>query len=229
MPELTLADLVHNRTMSPSIAATLAVAAEERRSILVVAIPRHAGKTTTMEAALAHTTEGTAFHELDEALGEDLGIPAEGDGGYLKMAEVSQAPMTNYLWGEPVRRVFAALDRGFSLATALHAPGVDEAFEVICGQNEVPDEHASRLDLAVYIATVGDDWRAPERRAIAEVREIDYVENGRPIGRMLHRWLQTSDIFENVEPATLIGARPGRHQELVAAFTESSDAGEGSA
>ena len=60
-----------------------------------------------------------------------------------------------------MRRVFAALERGFSLATALHAPGIDEAFEVICGQNGVPDADAGRLDLAVYIATVGDDWRAP--------------------------------------------------------------------
>ena len=105
------------------------------------------------------------------------------------MAEVSQAPMSNYLWGDPVRRVFAALERGFSLATALHAPGIDEAFEVICGQNGVPDADAGRLDLAVYIATVGDDWRAPERRAIAEVREIDTAEGGRPLGRTLHRWL----------------------------------------
>ena len=136
-----------------------------------------------MEATLAHVPDGTAMHEVDEAAGGDLGIPSEGDGGYLKMAEVSQAPMSNYLWGDPVRRVFAALERGFSLATALHAPGIDEAFEVICGQNGVPDADAGRLDLAVYIATVGDDWRAPERRAIAEVREIDTAEGGRPLGR----------------------------------------------
>ena len=218
MPELTLADLVRNETMSPSIAATLAVAAEERRSILVIAIPRHAGKTTTMEATLAHTPADTAFHEMDTALGSDLGIPQTGDGGYLKMAEISQAPMTNYLWGEPVRQVFAALEGGFCLATALHAPGVDEAFEVICGQNAVPDDHAGRLDLAVYIATVGDDWQAPERRAIAEVREIDHVEGGRPVGRTLHRWDQESDTFEDVEAAMLIGATPGRREELVALF-----------
>ena len=34
MPDLTLLDLVRNRTMSPAIASTLALAAEERRSLL---------------------------------------------------------------------------------------------------------------------------------------------------------------------------------------------------
>ena len=46
MSGLTLADLVTNRTMSPEMAATLAAAAEERRSLLAVAIPRGAGKST---------------------------------------------------------------------------------------------------------------------------------------------------------------------------------------
>ena len=39
------------------------------------------------------------MHEMDEAAGSDLGIPSEGDGGYLKMAEVSQAPMSNLRLG----------------------------------------------------------------------------------------------------------------------------------
>jgi hypothetical protein len=220
MPELTLSDLVRNRTMSPSIAATLAVAAEERRSLLFIAIPRHAGKTTTMEATLAHVPPGTPLHDLDEAHGDDLGIPTEGDGGYLRMAEISQAPMTNYLWGDPVRRAFAALERGFALVTALHAAGVDEAFEVITRSNAVPDEQAARIDLAVYIATVGDDWRAPERRAVADVREIDQVVEGRPIGRALHRWHEDSDTFEDLEPAVLIGSSPGRREELFAFFSD---------
>jgi hypothetical protein len=218
MPDLTLSDLVRNRTMSPSIAATLAVAAEELRSLLFIAIPRHAGKTTTMAATLEHAPPRTPIHDLDEAHGADLGIPPEGDGGYLRMAEISQAPMSNYLWGEHVRQVFAALGRGFSLVTALHATGVDEAFEVITTSNDVPDEQAGRIDLAVYIATVGDDWRAPERRAIAEVREIDHVERGRPLGRTLHRWHEDSDTFEDVAAPMLVGSTPGRREELFAFF-----------
>ena len=153
MTELTLADLVRNGTMSPEIAATLATAGAERRSFVTIAIPRLAGKTMVMRAILAHAPDGTPVHQLTEEAGPGLGIPAQA-GGYLVMSEIAPAPFADYLWGPPVRRVFAALDRGFALATALHAPGVEEAFEVICAENGVPDAHASHLALAIYIRTL---------------------------------------------------------------------------
>src|SRR5438128_669984 len=43
MPELTLADLVENRTMSRGMAATLRRVVAARRSYLVIALPRLAG------------------------------------------------------------------------------------------------------------------------------------------------------------------------------------------
>ena len=199
-----LVELVRNRTMSPEMAATLAIAAEQRRSLLMVAIPRMAGKTTTMKATLAYAPAGTAMHQLSAEHGEDLGIPNAPDGGYLLMSEVSQAPMLDYLWGEPVRRVFAAASRGFPLATALHAPGLDEAIEVIAGANGVPDEHASVLDLVVYIRSLGE-WQDPTRRAVAEIHELDRVVDGRPRATLLHRWLEEPDEFEFVEPPRHLG------------------------
>jgi hypothetical protein len=174
-----LRDLVANGTMSAEIAATLAAGARERRSILVIAIPRMAGKTTTLRAALDYAPD-TAVHALARSLPR-LGIPSRPDGGYLFMAEIADVGFDEYLWGDEVRAVFAALGRGFSLATALHAPGVDEAFEVICGENAVPDEDAGRIDLAVYIEIEGR-WQAPRARRVAEVREIDRVETAVPLG-----------------------------------------------
>jgi hypothetical protein len=223
MAEVTLGDMVQNGTMSAEIAATLATAAAERRSLMMIAIPRMAGKTTTMEAALAHAPEGTAFHKLDAALGPRLGIPEVADRGYLQMAEIAQTDFSHYLWGEPVRQVFSALERGFSLATALHAPGIDEAFSVICEGNDVPDEHAGRIDLAVYIRSLGDDWRNPERRAIAEVREIDSVAGGSPQGRTLFLWNEESDRFEALERPRIIGSEVGGLEERAAAFARGAD------
>ena len=189
MTDLALADLVANRTMSPEMAATLATAAAERRSTLAVAIPRGAGKSTVTQAMLAYAPSGTAFHQLSEEHGPGLGIPDSADGGYLLMSEVSQAPMLDYLWGDPVRHVFASLHaRDFALATALHAPGLDEAIEIICGQNGVPNAHASDLDLVFYLRSFCDDWRNPERRVLASLYELDRVERGRPHTRLLHRW-----------------------------------------
>jgi hypothetical protein len=204
-----LADLVANRTMSVEMAATLAAAAAERRSMLFIAIPRLAGKTTTMRAALTFAPEGTRFHELTELAGDTLGIPEETDPGiphYLIMSEIAQVPFPDYLWGEPVRRVFASLRDGRrALVTALHAGGVEEAFEVI-RENGVPDEDAALIDLAVYIRSIGD-WHSPTRRAIATMHEIDGVTEGHPSVRLLHRWDEADDRFEAVEPPRRIGTR----------------------
>ena len=132
------------------------------------------------------------------------------DGGYVLMSEVSQALMLDYLWGDPVRQVFAALHaRDFALATALHAPGLDEAIAVICGENGVPSEHASCLDLVFYLRSLGDDWRHPHRRALESMYELDRVEGGRPRARLLHRWLQDEDRFEEVDGPAFIGRVSG--------------------
>ncbi|MDA0269852.1 MAG: hypothetical protein O2798_00065 [Chloroflexi bacterium] len=202
-PSPGLLDLVRNGTMSPEIASTLAVAASERRSILAIAVPRLAGKTTVLNAALAYRRKRTPIHTLERRSDGGLGIPGKADGGYLFLSEISDAGFTDYFWGDEVQRVFAALD-GFSLATALHAPGVDAAFEVICAWNGVPDEQAARIDVAVYIEVSGP-MRRPVRR-IAEVREIEAVRRGRPQGRSLHRWLPDVDQFEVVAAPVLIGS-----------------------
>jgi len=202
---LTLADLVANHTMSADMAVTLAAAAEERRSLLFVAIPRMAGKTTVMRAALQYAPSATPFHVLSARSGRDLGIPETGDGGYLVVAEVSPAGFADYLWGADTRRVFAALARGFSLATALHASGVEEAFEVITRQNGVPDDEAARLDLVVYIRSLGR-LSAPQRRVVAAIHEVNAVRSGRPQTILLHRWLEAEDQFEVVERPRRVGA-----------------------
>ena len=205
MAEPNLGDLVANGTMSPEMAATLAAAASERRSLLVFAIPRLAGKTTTMLAALDYAPEGTKIHELSTENEPDLGIPDPPDGGYLVMHEIAETPLPHYLWGEPVRRVFEAVrDGSLSLATALHAGGYEEAFSIILERNEVPDADAALLEYAVHIRTLGPDWREPTRRVVAELHEVTGIEDGRVAANLLHRWDEEDDRFEVVgEPALL--------------------------
>ena len=67
MAELDLVELVRNRTMSPEIAATLWATAEQRRSFLVVAIPRLAGKTTVTQAMLQRVPAGTPLRKAPPA------------------------------------------------------------------------------------------------------------------------------------------------------------------
>ncbi|MXW35239.1 MAG: hypothetical protein F4Z60_06670 [Chloroflexi bacterium] len=103
---ITLTDLIANRTLAPGMAALLAAAVEERRSLLVVAIPRNAGKTTLMTAAFEERPDAVPLHMLGRRHGESLGIPEEGaPPGYLSMSEIAPKPVTDsYLWGADVRR-----------------------------------------------------------------------------------------------------------------------------
>lgn len=206
MAGLTLADLVANGTMSPEIAVTLRDTAQGRHSFLVVAIPRLAGKSTVMAAMLAHAPVGAPVKTVgDDGVDIDA-LAAVGTGGYLVVPEISEYPVTaGYIWGAQVRRVLARIGEDVALAAALHAPGAAEAIEVVCRGNGVPDEQAARIALVVYIRSLGTDWRRPTGRRVATVHEIVSVRDRRPETRLLHRWNELSDRFENVsEPRRIV-------------------------
>jgi hypothetical protein len=198
MGELTIVDLVRNGTLSAELAALFWSAVEEQMSFIVAAVPRLAGKSTTSAAILQMCPPDVPLHHVaGEPEVMDV-LREERLGGYLVVAEFSQAPVPGYIWGEPVRRVFDTLAAGYSLQACLHAPSpVDAVLEITRG-NQVSDEAASRIGLVIYIERFGTDMTNFWRR-IAEVYEVDYVEGGRPYGRTLYRWEPRSDRFEVVE------------------------------
>ena len=199
MPEApSILDLVRNGTMSAEMAATLWAAVDARWSWVAAAIPRLAGKSTVTNAMLELLPSAVPVHRLDGSEEEMARHKAAATGGYLVVGEFSRAPVPTYIWGAPVRRVFDTLTVGYSLATGLHAPGLQEVCDVICQGNGVADEQASFINLALYIRRFGDGPNDFWRR-LAEVHEIDRVENGRPVGRLLHRWEESDDRSEVVE------------------------------
>lgn len=208
MAALTLADLVANGTMSPEIAATLRASAKGRYSFIVCAIPRLAGKSTVMAAMLAERPKGAPLKTVgDDGLDIDA-LAAASKGGYLVVPEISEYPVSpGYIWGAPVRRVFARIGDDVALAAALHAPGADEAIEIVCRGNGVPNEQAARIALVVYIRSLGRDWRRPTGRRIATVHEIAAVRDGRPETRLLHRWDERADRFETLAQPRRVASR----------------------
>lgn len=221
---LTLEDLVRNRTVSPAMAATLAYAAMERRSMLFVAIPRMAGKSTLMRATLAHAPAKTPFYQLRRSLGPQLGIPASGGDGYLVMSEIAPTGFDDYLWDSEVRTVFAALERGFSLATALHAGSIGAAFDIITRVNDVPNEQEGAIDVVVYVRSLGD-WRVPNRRVVEQLWEVDSVDTDGARARLIEGWDEAADRFESAEQPQRIGATiPGQLAALKARFTAAEQA-----
>ena len=200
---VTIIDLIRNGTLTAQMAATLWAAVDRGLSLVVVAIPRFAGKTTTTNAVLSLLSPEVPVHHLSGEEAEMDSLKEAATGGYLVVGEFSQAAPPHYIWGAPVRRVFDTLTAGYSLATALHGPGLEEAFDAICQGNEVTDQAASRIDMMLYIRRFGDDLDTFWRR-LAEVHEIDYVQDGKPHGRLLYRWVEEEDRFESAEAPTFL-------------------------
>ena len=171
MPDLTLLDLVSNRTMDARTAATLWALAEEKHSFMVVAVPRLAGKSTVSRAMLQCVPGDVPQHFLSGDEAEMEQFRQAPDDGYLVVGEFSQALVPTYIWGSPVRKVFETLRAGFSLAVSLHAPTVEAAYDAVCRGNVVADEDASRIRYVVYIELRGtnpDDFV----RRVARVHEV---------------------------------------------------------
>ncbi|MBI4282788.1 MAG: hypothetical protein HY672_04825 [Chloroflexi bacterium] len=217
---VTIVDLIRNGTLTAEIAATLWVAMDRGLSLVVTAIPRLAGKTTTTNALLSLLPPEAPIHYLSGEEVEMDYLKKAATGGYLVVGEFSYGGMPGYIWGSPVRRVFDTMTAGYSLAAALHSSGLEETFDIICQGNRVSDEAASRIDLVLYIRRFG---YYPGRfwRRLAEVHEVDYVRDGKPHGRLLYRWVEGEDRFERVETprflqdeATEVEARRARLEEL---------------
>ena len=183
--------------MSAGMAATLTRAVEKRRSYLVIALPRMAGKSTVGKAMLdVARRAGAPIRELGED-GTDVASLAEAArGGYLYVPEVSKYPVTEgYVWGAPVRAAFAEIARGTPLSTALHADSAEDALAIL-RSNRIAPADLARLDLLVHIRSLGDDWQNPTRRVVVGVHELS---DGGP--RLLHHWDHLLDRFEeDAEP-----------------------------
>lgn len=224
MAEISIVDLVRNGTLNAEMAAVLWAAVDEQQSFLTVAVPRFAGKTTTSNAILAmRPPEVPAYLVAGEpAVMEQL--KQERRGGYLVVAEFAYAPVPGYIWGAPVRRVFETVhEGGYSLQSALHAPGVEDAILEVTQGNGVSDEHASVFKLVLYIERFGTGLNNYWRR-ITDLYEVHEVRGGRPVGQSLFQWRADSDHFEQLAEPSQFGldrADLAQRTELIRGLVES--------
>ena len=174
---------------------TLRDVARGRRSFIVVAVPRLAGKSTVLQAILAERPASAPVMTLAE---DDVVIDEllkRSAGGYLVIPEITQsAAMPGYIWGGDVRRIFKSAKEGVSLAATLHAEGPEDAFAQICKGCGVPDADAAKVEFAVYLRSIGR-WEEPTRRVVQSVHAIEGVRDGKPGLKLLHRWDEQHDRF----------------------------------
>jgi len=187
--------------MSPAIADLLRATARDRKSFIVMAVPRLAGKSTVLHAMVSERPRKAPLRTVAED-GDDIDrLLAQSQGGYIVIPEISRgAHAPGYIWGAPVRRIFQAVGAGTSLAVALHAPGPEEAFDIICHGCAVPDSDASKISLVVYLRSLGH-WEEPTRRVVDGVHEISGVRGGRPTTRPLFKWDERDDRFVTPQEA----------------------------
>jgi hypothetical protein len=181
--------------MSSDIAETLRQIGRGRGSVIVLAVPRLAGKSTVLRAILAERPPSTPVKTLAED-GQDIDqlIQESAGGGYLVIPEITQsAAMPGYIWGGDVRRIFKAA-KDVALAATLHAEGPDDAFAQICTGCGVPDADVSRIRYAVHLRSIGH-WEEPTRRVVQSVHEITGVRDGKPEMKLLHHWDEAHDRF----------------------------------
>jgi hypothetical protein len=181
--------------MSSDIAETLRGIARNKRSLIVFAVPRLAGKSTVLRAVLAERPPSTPVMTLAED-GLDIDeLVKKSTGGYLVIPEITRsAAMPGYIWGADVRRIFSAAKASVSLAATLHADGPDDAFAQICEGCGVPDADASKVKFAVHLRSIGR-WEEPTRRVVQSVHAIEAVAGGKPKTKLLHRWDEAQDRF----------------------------------
>jgi type IV secretory pathway ATPase VirB11/archaellum biosynthesis ATPase len=180
--------------MSREIADTLREIARARRSLIVFAVPRLAGKSTVLRAILAERPPSPVITLAEDGNDIDELIAKSAD-GYFIIPEITQsAAMPGYIWGADVRRIFKAATKRVSLAATLHADGPEDAFAQICQGCGVADGDAAKIAFAVHLRSIGR-WEEPTRRVVQSVHAIEGVREGKPQLKLLHRWDEQQDRF----------------------------------
>jgi hypothetical protein len=168
--------LVERGALDVRLAAFLSLSMEARASIVVVAEPHEAGKTTLLTALLDFLPDDTqpvylrGWYERFSFLDT---LPP--DAAYLLCNEIS-SHLPTYLWGRGVRRVFEAAASGYPLATTMHATGAADAFDQLASYPlDVPVEQLAEIDLVVTIG-VGYASNKLLRRVIRVERTTAGIE-----------------------------------------------------
>lgn len=208
--------LIDRGSLDDRVAAYLSLAIEARASIIIVAEPHEAGKTTLLTALLDFLPETThpvylrGWYERFSFLDT---LPPES--AYVLCNEIS-SHLPTYLWGKGVRRVFEAAAAGYPLATTMHASGAADAFHQLSSYPlDVPVAHLASVDLVV---TIGVGYASNKLlRRIARIERITSGEDGPHIETLARREPLRAEMDYQI--GRLIGslARLGRTDDETAA------------
>ena len=166
--EMTVAELIACKTLSPEAAATLWWTIDRGASVFVAAGPPGAGKSTVANALLEFLPRDANVYVT--AGGRDrLEVPNASGPVYLLVNELS-GHMPVYLYGRAAQRAFALLATGTRMLGTLHARSAAEAVQVMCYEAEI-----ARAEVATpfVFAVISAGWIGGE--IVRRVVELGFL------------------------------------------------------
>ena len=220
--DFTALELVQNGSMSAEMASVLWSAMDDRRSFIVAAGPRQAGKSTTTEAILDFLPASVPRYDLTGERAQMDALAASPDGGYLVVPEFSDHTPW-YLRGEQVVQVFDTADRGFSIAGTLHADTPEDTFAELRSHGPITDSQLERIACLVFLGVRG--YPHNPVRWVSSLWQVDGVARGEPRGRLLCRWDAAAARFVWEYTAVGLSASEALREERAARIQSLADAG----
>jgi hypothetical protein len=165
---LSVAELIHNGTLTAEGAAIAAWTIEHGSSVFVAAGPSGAGKSTLATALLEFLPETAALYVTSGAR-DRIDVPDIDAPLYVLINELSYH-MPVYLSGRAAQRAFSLLAQGARIVGTLHARSASEAVHVMCAEADVP---RSALTTGFLIAVVVAGWSGG--KIVRHVAELGFL------------------------------------------------------
>ncbi|NKB68707.1 MAG: hypothetical protein GKR89_16710 [Candidatus Latescibacteria bacterium] len=195
----SLIDLIEVGTLDLELAAFLVAQVRGGASFITGSGPGGIGKTTTMHTLLGFVPGDLPF--ITALPGETAAIG--GPRSCVISNELSDHPPPTYLWGDDLRAFLALGAAGHILVSNVHADNLEEIHGQIVGENGVPQEQFSAINLLVFICLEGGN--PPERRikdtTTRRIINKIYYSDGQQPHRLIY------------EPATGLSDQAPRNEE----------------
>lgn len=182
----SLIDLINAGSLTPRLTSLIWFLLSRRSSIVLAAVPRLAGKSTTLAALLPMTPPEMSFFPVGNSFSRETVRNTEAGSAYLVVNEVSPGLPHRYLWGDGVEELLRTRAEGHPVAVTLHAPTPEAALETFTSPPlEISNELAHGLDMVVVLRP-GD---GPSGRGVESLALVEGGKDGRPLSvRYLARW-----------------------------------------
>lgn len=199
---MSLRDLVAAGSLPPELAAALQLLLAHRASVIVLAGPSGAGKTTFLTALIEELPADTrriylrGCYETFQFLADPDLRPRR----TVVLANEISPHLPVYLWGPAVARYLSLPEQGFAIAATAHATTIDEFVASLTGYPlRIPDAALAAFEVVIILAA----YRDPGGRIVRHVESVWCLAAGPHGGLRVERLTSPWDAGLTVDRAVL--------------------------